>query len=274
MVQTPVRAGYASPTVTWEQLPDNFVLPDDPVDNLTQPLLAAALTEMLDLAGRLQPGTLVGTNFGICATIDGRLAIKAPDWFFIPSALPTNPPNKTRRSYTPHLEGEPPSIVMEFLSDTDGGEYSIKTKPPVGKWFYYEQILKVPVYVIFEPELGWLEVYHLTSSGGYQLQTPNEFQRYWIAAIGLYLGVWQGSHTNRTGYWLRWWDETGGLLLWGEERIQQEREHVEQERQRAEQERQRAEQECQRAEQERQRREQLEAFLRSQGLDPDRLPDL
>ncbi|MEH2465504.1 MAG: hypothetical protein V7K23_17560 [Nostoc sp.] len=24
------------------------------------------------------------------------------------------------------------------------------------------------------------------------------------------------------GYWLRWWDETGQLLLWGVERLQQE----------------------------------------------------
>ena len=31
----------------------------------------------------------------------------------------------------------------------------------------------------------------------------------------LYLGVWQGNRENRTGYWLRWWDENENLLLWG-----------------------------------------------------------
>ena len=31
--------------VTWEKLPADFVLPDDPVDNINQPALAAALTE-------------------------------------------------------------------------------------------------------------------------------------------------------------------------------------------------------------------------------------
>jgi hypothetical protein len=31
--------------ITWEQLPDDFVLDDEPVDNINQPSLAAALTE-------------------------------------------------------------------------------------------------------------------------------------------------------------------------------------------------------------------------------------
>ncbi|NJS10496.1 MAG: hypothetical protein HC789_08990, partial [Microcoleus sp. CSU_2_2] len=32
-------------TITWEKLPDDFKLPDDPVENIDQPLLAAALRE-------------------------------------------------------------------------------------------------------------------------------------------------------------------------------------------------------------------------------------
>ncbi len=28
------------PTITWEKLPDDFILPDEPVDNNLQPLLA------------------------------------------------------------------------------------------------------------------------------------------------------------------------------------------------------------------------------------------
>ncbi|MGV0105816.1 hypothetical protein NSTCB13_04577 [Nostoc sp. DSM 114160] len=30
--------------ITWEKLPDDYKLPDDPVDNINQPALAAALT--------------------------------------------------------------------------------------------------------------------------------------------------------------------------------------------------------------------------------------
>ncbi len=33
----------SEPMITWEKLPDDFPLPDDLVDNINQPLLAAAL---------------------------------------------------------------------------------------------------------------------------------------------------------------------------------------------------------------------------------------
>lgn len=127
--------------ISWEKLPEDFILDTEPVDNINQPLLAAALTESLELSGRLQESMLVGTNFGICATVEGKLVIKAPDWFYVRSVLPTTPANQTRRSYTSNLEGEVPAIVMEFLSETEGGEYSIKSKYPPGKWYYYERIL-------------------------------------------------------------------------------------------------------------------------------------
>lgn len=61
-------APTASWTITWEPLPDDFVLDDHPVDNINQPALAAALTESLELAGRLPPQALTMTNYGLCAT--------------------------------------------------------------------------------------------------------------------------------------------------------------------------------------------------------------
>ncbi len=82
----------------------------------------------------------------------------------------------------------------------------------------------------------------------YILQEPDENQRYWIAEMNLYLGVWQGTRENRTGKWLRWWDEQGNLLPWGSELTQQERERAEQERQRA---------------------ERLAAQLRAAGIEPE-----
>ncbi|MFM6100433.1 MAG: hypothetical protein ACKPCG_20205, partial [Dolichospermum sp.] len=57
--------------------------------------------------------------------------------------------------------------------------------------------------------------------------------------------TWQGTKEGRTGYWLRWWDQTGNLLPWALELIQQER----------------------------QEKERLIAYLRSQGIDPDNLPN-
>jgi hypothetical protein len=112
---------------------------------------------------------------------------------------------------------------MEFLSDTEGTEYSSKRTYPPGKWFFYEQILQVPNYLIFEPESGALEVHSLDESGKYSLGVPDENNRYWLPEMGLFIGVWQGIRENRDGYWLRWWDEGGNLLLWGGELAEQER---------------------------------------------------
>ncbi|BAY46393.1 hypothetical protein SAMD00079811_40030 [Scytonema sp. HK-05] len=218
-------ASAATYEITWEKLPDDFVLDDEPVDNINQPLLAAALTESLELAVRLSANALTITNYGICATLNNKIVVKAPDWGFIPSIKVSR--EEVKRSYTPQLQGDFPVIVMEFLSDTEGGEYSSKPTYPPGKWFYYEQVLKVPNYAIFEPETGVLEVYRLDNSGQYQLQTPDENNRLWIAEMNLFLGIWQGSRENRTGYWLRWWDEHGELLLWGSELATKERQRAE-----------------------------------------------
>jgi len=222
----------ASYKITWEKLPDDFLLPDDPVDNIDQPALAAALNDTLEQAGRLQEDVLVSTNYGVCATLDGKIVVKAPDWMYVPQIGVVR--DEVRRSYTPQLQGEIPGIVMEFLSETEGGEYSIKPTYPPGKWFFYEQVLQVPQYAIFEPKQGVLEVYQLNNSGRYDLQQPNAENHYKIEALNLCLGVWQGTKSNRTGYWLRWWDENGQMLPWGIESVEQERQRAEQERQRAE----------------------------------------
>ena len=73
---------------------------------------------------------------------------------------------------------------------------------------------------------------------------PDADGRQWIAEMNLFLGTWRGSKEGRSGYWLRWWDESGTMLPWAVEQIEQER----------------------------QRTEKLVAYLRSQGIDPDNLP--
>lgn len=253
--------------ITWEKLPDDFVLPDDPVDNINQPTLAAALTESLELAGKLPETALTPTNYGICATVNGKMVVKAPDWAYIPHITANR--SEVERSYTPRLQGEIPTLVLEFLSETEGGEYSSKPTYPPGKFFYYEQILQIPNYGIFDLASGILELYRLGENQRYKLESANEENRYWIPEMQLFLGVWEGKRENRSGYWLRWWDEAGNLLSWRTERIEQERQQAEQERQQAQQERQRAEQERQRAEQERQRAERLAAQLRAAGIEPE-----
>ncbi|QYX30853.1 Uma2 family endonuclease [Sphaerospermopsis torques-reginae] len=233
--------------ITWEKLPDDYILPDDPVDNIYQPTQAAALTESLQLAGKLAPNCLTTTNYGICATLNGKIVVKAPDWAYIPEIRTTK--QEVFRSYTPQLQGDIPVIVMEFISDTDGTEYSSKPTYPPGKWFFYERILKVPNYIIFEPDRGELEVYRLDkNSEQYQIETPDQNQHYWIEEIKLYLGIWEGTRENLTTKWLRWWDEKGNLLLWSSELVAQKQQEIEVEKQRA---------------------DKLAAQLRAAGIEPE-----
>ncbi len=246
VLQAPSRK--TAPIVTWEALPTDFVLPNDPVENIQQPLLAAALTDALGANGRIQSQMLIGSNFGLVATINKKLIIKAPDWFYVSQVHPVAE-GVIRRSYTPILEGESVAVVMEFLSNEEGGELSVRSTPPYGKLHFYEQILKVPTYVTFDPYEPSLEVRCL-QNGRYFIQEMTAEGRVWISELNLFLGIWTGERLKQTTHWLRWWDESGNLLLWSAEQMEQER---------------------QRAEQEHQRAEKLAAKLRELGIDPEQV---
>jgi hypothetical protein len=238
-------------TIAWERLPQDVVLPDDPVDNIHQPTLAAALTESLELAGLLPERALTPTNYGICVNVNGQTIVKAPDWAYIPAIRVTR--DEVFMSYTPNLQGEPLLMALEFVSATDGGEYSMNPRYPYGKWFFYEQILAVPFYGIFEPQSGDLELYRL-EDGRYRRMLMDDQSHYWLPAMNLAIGAWQGSRENRPGYWLRWWNAAGEMLPWRLERVAAERDRADEERNRADEERSRA--------------DRLAAKLRELGIDP------
>ena len=208
---------------------------------------------------------------------------ETPDWFYVPN-VPPKLDGKIRRSYVLWREHFAPMIALEFASG-DGEEErdrtplslsteGVVTKP--GKFWVYEQIIRIPFYGIYEINNGYLEVYHYID-GAYQKIESNERGHYPIAPLGVELGLWQGSYQNQSQLWLRWWDEQGNLLLIGEERAEQERERAEQERERAqqaesllEQERQRAAQESQRAQEAIARAAQLAEQLRAAGIEPNK----
>ncbi|MGD1806361.1 Uma2 family endonuclease [Dapis sp. BLCC M126] len=241
-------ATKSEPSVTWTGLPADYILPDDPVENIQQPVLAAALTDALGAAKFIQPQILIGSNFGLVATVNKKIVVKAPDWFYVPQVQPVEE-GVIRCSYTPNLEGKPIAVVMEFLSETEYGELSVRSTPPYGKLYFYEQILKVPTYVTYDPYELSIEVRRL-QDGRYKLESANEKGYFWIPELELFLGIWPGERLGQNINWLRWWDKSGNLLLWSSEQ---------------------AEQEKQRAEQEKQRAEKLAAKLRDLGIDPDSL---
>jgi len=180
---------------------------------------------------------------------------EAPDWFYVPNVPPALD-GKMRRSYVLWQEYVAPLIVLEFVSGS-GAEERDRTPPSqgqVGKFWVYEQAIRVPYYGIYEVEKAQIEVYHLVDTA-YQRMTLNDRGHYPIAPLGVELGIWQGRYQNVELPWLRWWDAEGQLLLTGDER--------------AEQEQRRADLERQRADLEQQKRQQLTEQLRS--LTPDQL---
>ncbi|PNK00330.1 hypothetical protein CEP11_18840 [Cylindrospermopsis raciborskii S10] len=173
-----------------------------------------------------------------------------------------------------------------------------------GKFWVYEQAVKVPYYAIFNGFKGTLEVYHLQGKR-YKEIKANRRGHYAIPEMGIELGILYDNQNPPTP-WLRWWDEKGSLLLTGNERAEQaeaiairERLAKEQEREAKEQaeavairerlakeqaeaiairERLAKEQEQEAKEQaeaiatrERQQKEKLVAYLRSLGIDPEKI---
>jgi hypothetical protein len=175
---------------------------------------------------------------------------------------------KGNRSYFVWVQdGKSPAVVVEIVSNQEGGEDGEKLRK-------YEA-MGIPYYVIFDP---WrllsdrmLRIYQFAgASQGYIEQVGGL-----LDAVGLGLSLWQGEYEGTETLWLRWTDREGRLIPTGAEWARQERQRAEesarqadQERQRADQERQRADQERQRATEAEQRAERLAARLRELGIEP------
>jgi Uma2 family endonuclease len=196
---------------------------------------------------------------------------EAPDWFYVPNVPPLLN-GEYRRSYVLWKEFVAPLIAIEFVSG-DGSEErdatpASQSDAKAGKFWVYEQAIRIPFYAIYEVKKASVEVYELKNSR-YQQLSPNRRGHYPIPPLGVELGIWQGEEANQTLPWLRWWDGQGDLLPTAEQRAEIEKQRADQADLRAEQEAQRAEQEAQRAEQEAQRAERLAAKLRELGIDPE-----
>ncbi len=146
---------------------------------------------------------------------------EAPDWFYVPNVSPLLD-GERRRSYVLWKEVVAPLIAIEFTSG-DGSAERDATSPfsakgsKAGKFWVYEQAVRIPFYAIYEVEKASVEVYQLVESH-YQRCLPNERGHFSIGILGVELGIWQGTYMNQNLPWLRWWDQDGNLLLTGEER--------------------------------------------------------
>jgi Uma2 family endonuclease len=285
-----------SPNLIPPAFPDHTQLPDSDgtfVKNFQEHPQSILLTDSLNATLQsLHPDGqyAIGQDCGIYwrETDPPERGAEAPDWFYVPN-VPPSVDGAIRRSYVLWREYIVPLVAIEFASG-DGAEERDETpllrteegltqKP--GKFWVYERIIRIPYYGIYVISTGELEVYNWVN-GRYVRLEANARGHYPIEPMGIELGVWDGQYQNQAQRWLRWWDSQGNLLLSGSEQArleclykeqEQQRADAEQQRadaqqQRADTEQQRADTEQQRADREQQKRERLEAYLRSQGIDP------
>lgn len=217
---------------------------DTPVDNIFSEKQQRLLTRSLNSSWK--PGRPFVTASDIGIFYDPDLPPIVPDVLLsLDVRVGDDLWEKKNRSYFLWEFGKPPEVVVEIVSNKEGGEASTK----IGK---YAQI-GARYYIIFDPrrliQNDVLRLYEF-SAGQY---IPKLDRR--LPQVGLEVTLWEGVFEEKHDCWLRWRDHEGKLIETGEER--------------AEKERQRAEIAEQTAEKERQRAERLAEKLRSLGISPE-----
>ncbi|NES05464.1 MAG: Uma2 family endonuclease [Okeania sp. SIO2F4] len=154
--------------------------------------------------------------------------------------VPEDWSEKKNRSYFVFSFGKPPEVAIEIVSNKIGNELGNKLQDYA--------FAAVGYYVVFDPlkQLGEtiVRVYELRGNSYVELQN------FYLPQVGLGLTIWHGIFEGKEYDWLRWCDDSGNILLTGDERAEQER---------------------QRAEQEKQRADRLAEILRERGINPDEI---
>lgn len=251
-------------TPTDDSVFESIVTEDDtPVDNLPsakqQRLLVESLYSSWQAPDHSRP-FLADTNVGVFATLQQlplvpdvflSLGVQvADDWW-----------EKRNRSYFIKILGKPPDVVIEMVSNQEGGEEDHKLQR-------YAR-MGIPYYIIFDPinqlHHGILRVYERDGLDYVERDTP------WLPQVGLGLTLWEGTYEGKHEVWLRWCDREGNLILTGAENAAQERRAKEHERRAKEQVLSQLEHERHAKEQALSQLEQLNTKLRALGIDPNGL---
>ncbi len=194
-----------------------------------------------------------GSDLNLYYDVSHTQWYKRPDWFLVVGVERLYEGTDLRSSYVVWQEGVNPFVVVELLSpgteNEDLGKYAdVETvsnieivddvptpqtngqttiQTPPKKWEVYEQILRVPYYIVFSRYTNQVRFFKLTG-GHYQEQTLDpENPRLWITELEVGVGLWLGEFEGITRQWLRWYDAEGNWIPTDTELAQQQ---VEQER--------------------------------------------
>lgn len=245
--------------------PEEPGLPDEFHD--LQPQLLSATFRLQDY---LPDQIFTASDMNLYYDVRHQQWYNRPDWFGVVGVPRLYDGTDMRLSYVIWQEGISPFVVVELLSPgtekEDLGETQRQPNQPPTKWEVYEQILRVPYYIVFNRYTDQLRAFTLTA-GHYQELALQDL-KIWMPELNLGLGGWHGTYQGIERLWLRWYDAEENWILTDAEVAQQQ---AEAERQNVEAERQRTEAERQRVEQAEARLAALTQRLREAGIDPDTL---
>ena len=166
---------------------------------------------------------------------------------------------KETHSYFVWVVGKVPDIVIEIVSNKEGGEDTTK----VGAYAK----MRIPYYVIFDPShFLSAETLRVFSLGGSRY-VRNKSGR--MPDLNLGVRLWRGGFESLEAEWVRFTDATGRVIACGNEKaiIAQKRADVAE--QRATVAEQRADTAKKRADAEKRRAERLAEKLKSLGIEPE-----
>jgi Uma2 family endonuclease len=225
---------------------------EEPVDNLFSEKQMRLLTEPLYASWHPGRPFWVAANVGMYEALNAKAVV--PDVFLSLDTTSGKAEEFGSKCYFFWDHGKPPEVVIEIVSNANGGELERKMER-------YAK-LHVDHYIIFDPFAylsSELLQAHILSAGAYQ-KCPRADA--FATVEGLHLRLWEGDYEGQHGTWLRWTMEDGATIPTGAERANAEAE-------RANAEAERANAEAARARAAAARGDALAARLRELGIDPD-----
>ncbi len=229
--------------VTEDDAPVDSILTEKQERLLTEPLYSSWSGPPPDEAGAARSFAALA-NVGLFSSPSEPPVV--PDMMLsLDVTIPAELSDKKNRSYFVWRYGKSPEVVIEIVSNREGGE--------LGARFQRYRRMGVAYYVVYDPlnALGdaTLRAFELRGSMYFALDRP------WFEPVGLGLVAWEGTFEGMPGRWLRWRTRDGELVPTGAERASQEKARAESEKARAESAEARA--------------ERLAARLRELGIDPN-----
>ena len=225
---------------------------EEPVDNLFSEKQMRLLTEPLYASWHPKRSFWVAANVGMYEALNAKAVV--PDVFLSLDTTSEQAKAFGSKCYFFWDHGKPPEVVIEIVSNSDGGELDRKMER-------YAK-LHVDHYVVFDPSACLshepLQAYSLITGVYQKRPSAGSF----ATVEGLHLRLWEGAYEGQKETWLRWALEDGTLIATGTERANAEAERANAEAERANAEAERARVEAARA-------DALAARLRELGIDPD-----